>query len=53
MPCWKSPTEAGLNRRGEIVNAVRQLYGIPLQRDPGLKQLMVDVSRKRELELAL
>ena len=40
-----------LNRRGEIVNAVRQLYGILLQRDPGLKQLMVDVGRKRELEM--
>ena len=42
-----------LNRRGEVVSAVRQLYGILLQRDPGLKQLMLDVGRKRELDIAL
>jgi predicted protein tyrosine phosphatase len=42
-----------LGRRGEIVSAVGRLYGRRLERDPDLNQLMREVGRRREIEVAV
>jgi predicted protein tyrosine phosphatase len=42
-----------LRRDGELVSATRRLHGILLERDPELRQLMLDGGRGREVSAAL